>query len=164
MSLKFHEATPSSTVVCADAVAIQKEYGSYMYDVLKLTEAKELFYKSLQSFPSPYFDRPSGCYFVAYNKDNEAVGAVGIREWKEEASCEIKRIFVRPDHRRSGYGDFLIAFIIEEAVRMGYKTIYLDSDKMMTAAIKLYLKHGFVEIDSYYPNENPGAIYFKKEI
>ena len=84
--------------------------------------------------------------------------------WKEDASCEMKRIFVRPQHRKHGYGDSLVEFIVKEAVRMGYRTMFLDSDKMMTGAIKLYLKHGFAEIDSYYPNENPGAIYFKKEM
>lgn len=167
MSLEFREATPSAVFVCEDAVAIQEEYGSYMYDILQLTEAKELFYKSLKSFPSPYFDRPEGCYFVAYNKENEAVGAVGIRRWKHEETgptCEMKRIFVRPEYRKSGYGDILVEFIVKEAVRMGYRAMYLDSDKLMTGAIKLYLKHGFKEIDSYYPNENPGAIYFKLDI
>jgi GNAT superfamily N-acetyltransferase len=63
----------------------------------------------------------------------------------------MKRLFVRPEYRDRGLGRVLVEAIIEEARKIGYTQMRLDTlPGRMDRAIDLYRSIGFVEIDPYY--------------
>ena len=146
-----------------NAVELQQEYGSFIYNDLGLIEAKEAFYTSLENFPGIMFQRPLGSFYVAYNKKNIAIGIIGVRIFNNK-TCEMKRFYIKPDYRRYGFGKILLKFLLDEAKQMGYTNMVLDTDKELVGAIDLYKCHGFVECEPYNGNVNPNVMYLKREL
>jgi GNAT superfamily N-acetyltransferase len=68
---------------------------------------------------------------------------------------EVKRMYVRPDHRGAGLGRELLQRLLEEARLIGYGLVRLDSARFMQAAHKLYQSAGFKEIEAYEGSEIP---------
>ena len=53
----------------------------------------------------------------------------------------------------------LLAALVEEARRAGYRNLYGDTLTSMASALDLYRNMGFVEVGPYSDNPTPGAIY-----
>ena len=79
-------------------------------------------------------------------------------------ACEMKRLYVRPDHRGSGLGRVLAEATLDAARQQGYDCILLDTLDDMESARALYQELGFVEVPPYYYNPIPGAHYLKADL
>lgn len=79
--------------------------------------------------------------FIAFVNDKPA-GCVAIRK-VDSSTAEMKRLFVRPEFRRTGLGMSLAKIVVDEAKELGYKTLILDSLPSMESAIQLYTTLGF---------------------
>jgi putative acetyltransferase len=79
-------------------------------------------------------------------------------------ACEMKRLYVRPDHRGSGLGRVLAEATLDAARQQGYDCILLDTLNDMESARALYQELGFVEVPPYYYNPIPGAHYLKADL
>jgi ribosomal protein S18 acetylase RimI-like enzyme len=101
---------------------------------------------------------PDGCLLLA-RTDGELVGCVAIRQ-HDAASCEMKRLYVQPQHRGTGLGRRLAELAISAAKTLGYEQILLDTLPDMSEAQALYASLGFKEISSYYRNPLAGVRYF----
>ena len=80
----------------------------------------------------------------------EAVGCVALRPMADDGVCELKRLYVRPDHRGVGIGRALTVRAIDEARAMGYRLMRLDTGTFLDASQRLYASLGFVGRDAYY--------------
>ncbi len=107
---------------------------------------------------------PHGALFLARRSGHDAVGVVGVRPFDWPCSCEVKRLYVRPDGRGAGAGRLLMSQAIAFAQQAGYGEMLLDSLPTMTAAIKLYRSFGFQEVPPYWNNPLPGFLYFSKQL
>lgn len=116
------------------------------------------FQAELAGLPGAYAP-PSGALLGAF-RENELVGCVALRRL-DDAHCEMKRLYVRPAARSNGTGAALASAVIDEARRLGYSRIRLDTLPSMERAIAMYRRIGFAEIPPYNSNPVPGAIFLE---
>jgi len=116
------------------------------------------FHKELASLPGEYTP-PSGRLLLATDAGNGA-GCAALRKMSAD-SCELKRMYVRPDFRGKGIGRLLAEHIVSEARSIGYGSIRLDTIASMKEAISLYRSLGFVAIAPYRFNPIEGAQYME---
>ena len=119
------------------------------------------FRKELETLPGKY-GAPEGSILVA-RENGKTVGCVAVRPLGSEI-CEMKRLYVKPAHRGKRVGRELAVAIIEEARRLGYSAMRLDTDVSMKEASALYRALGFQPIDAYCFNPLPGAMYFELKL
>ncbi|UCE68113.1 MAG: GNAT family N-acetyltransferase [Candidatus Zixiibacteriota bacterium] len=109
-----------------------------------------------------YYGPPDGCILLAFC-DDEPAGCVALRKL-EKGICEMKRLYVKPESRGSGIGKTLSEKIIDEAKRIGYKKMRLDTLASMKEAISIYRNMGFHDIEPYRYNPFRDAVFLEKNI
>jgi ribosomal protein S18 acetylase RimI-like enzyme len=77
---------------------------------------------------------------------------------------EMKRLFVRPSARGRGLAKQLIAVALDEARRLRYSEIRLDTLPMMGDAQSLYVSLGFRDIAPYYDTPIAGTRFMAKRL
>ena len=95
------------------------------------------------------FAPPKSTLIIAHDEDGQAAGCVGIKKFSGDI-CELKRLYVRPKYRKSGLGRLFTEMMMEKAKEAGYKKMYLDTMPGLEAALRLYKRLGFYEIEKYY--------------
>ena len=114
------------------------------------------FEAELASLPGKYAP-PRGRLMLAWSS-GEAVGCVALRPIDGE-TCEMKRLYVKPQFRVHHFGRHLVERICREARNAGYRRICLDTLPGMSAAMHLYFSLGFQPIEPYVFNPLEGAIF-----
>lgn len=117
------------------------------------------FQQEAENLPGRYAT-PSGKLLLAKIGD-AAVGCVALRKIGE-GICEMKRLFVQPAFQRRRIGRKLAEAIIEEARRIGYKSMRLDT--VLEPAKCLYKSLGFKEIPPYQHVPVEGVIFMEMEL
>lgn len=113
--------------------------------------------EEMATFPAVY------CHLLLARVDVEVAGAIGLKD-HGEGICEMKRLYVRDAFKGTGLGRLLSERLIDDARKMGFSKMRLDTLPRLEAAIALYRKLGFKEIAPYYFNPVPGVIYFEKDL
>ena len=116
------------------------------------------FSEELASLPGAY-SSPTGCLLLAIDSGS-FVGCVGLRKI-DEITGEMKRLYVIPDYRGKKIGQILARDAIDEARRLAYKRIRLDTLASMKEANALYMSLGFRQIEPYYNNPLKHVIYYE---
>jgi GNAT superfamily N-acetyltransferase len=120
------------------------------------------FDRELKNLPGDYAP-PTGRLLLA-TEDDQLAGCIALRRLSDDV-CEMKRLFVRPAHRATGLGRALVDFIIDEASKLGYTHMRLDTiPGKMDKAIALYQSIGFVEIEPYCQNPVEGAKFMELKL
>lgn len=120
------------------------------------------FDEEVASLPGKYA-APEGRLFLAF-VDEILAGCIALRKI-EDGVCEMKRLFVKEDFRGQKIGIKLIEKLIEEAQRIGYEKMRLDTfPPKMAKAVKLYESHGFREIPPYYHNPYGETLFMEKDL
>lgn len=120
------------------------------------------FDRELKNLPGKYAP-PDGRLLLATEGDALA-GCIALRKLGPGV-CEMKRLFVRPAHRSHGLGRVLVETIIDEARKLGYTHMRLDTlPGLMDKAIALYRSFGFIEIGPYCENPVEGAKFMELEL
>ena len=124
----------------------------------------------LDGLPGDY-GPPRGALFVAVATES-ADGADGGPRYLamialrplDETTAEMKRLYVRREARGRGLARQLIARLFEEAQRLNYSEIRLDTLPKMSGAQALYETIGFVDIEPYYETPIVGTRFMSKKI
>ena len=86
-------------------------------------------------------------YLVAL-VDGNLVGGGGVASFNgSRDTAELRKLFLLPEARGLGLGKRITERCLEFANNRGYQRCYLDTLKNMTAAIGLYEKLGFHQLD-----------------
>ena len=107
----------------------------------------EKFAAELAALPGE-FSPPAGALLVA-EEDAQIVGCVALRP-AGDGICEMKRMFVSSDFHGTGVGMLLGRAVVDEARRIGYRRMMLDTGPRQREAQRLYRKLGFRDVDPYY--------------
>ena len=119
------------------------------------------FDQELEALPGQYAP-PGGVLLIARDAD-KAAGCVALRRL-DDATGEVKRMYVRDAYRGSGLGRKLAAAVIEEAKKRKYSRVVLDTLPKLAPAIALYRDLGFRETAPYLASPTPGALCFELRI
>jgi putative acetyltransferase len=120
------------------------------------------FEDELRGLPGRYAP-PSGRLYLAY-ADGELAGCIALRDLGDGV-CEMKRLFVRDQHRGKRIGQLLIERLIGDAREIGYTRMRLDTyPPKMGKAVRLYESYGFNAIEPYYNNPHAGVLFMELDL
>jgi putative acetyltransferase len=120
------------------------------------------FDKELAGLPGDYAP-PEGRLLLA-EFEGQLAACVALHKLGPD-TCEMKRLYLRPQFRGKGLGRALAKRIIAEARQIGYRRMRLDTvEPVMKDAVAMYRKLGFKEIAPYCPNPIAGALYMELEL
>ena len=89
--------------------------------------------------------------------------ACGAIKLLEADTAELKRMFVHPCCRRMGLASQVLAFLEQEALAQGCRTMLLETGVNQFEAIALYAKSGYRRMENYGPYAgNPGSLCMRK--
>lgn len=108
---------------------------------------------------------PPGGALVLAHAGGGLVGVVALRSLDPARGiCEMKRLYVAPAGRGQGLGRRLAERAIEEAHRLGYRAMRLDTLPTMREAQALYAALGFRDIANYNGNPIEGTRFLEKTL
>jgi ribosomal protein S18 acetylase RimI-like enzyme len=125
---------------------------------LEVDLAFQGFETELETLPGGYAP-PSGRLLLGWDGDLLA-GCVALRALDRD-TAEMKRLYVRPRFRGTGWGRRLAERIVAEARSAGYRRIRLDTLPSMAGARALYQSLGFHDIPPYRHNPVPGTAFLE---
>jgi GNAT superfamily N-acetyltransferase len=124
--------------------------------VAELQEEYVIRYGSRDDTPvdAAQFAAPDGCFLVA-RLDGVAVGCVGLRRHDAER-VEVKRMFVRRPYRGRGLARALVRASEDEARRLGYRVVLIESGTAQPEAMALYESSGYLPTPGFgYYQDSP---------
>jgi drug/metabolite transporter (DMT)-like permease/GNAT superfamily N-acetyltransferase len=138
-----------------DAAALLEAYAAEVYDRTVVREPCRI-----ETVASEYVE-PGGTFLVLYDGD-EPVGCGGLRTLGD-GIAELKRMYIVPGARGRGHGRRLLTALEDEARRLGYARLRLDTAEPLREAQALYRAAGYRQIPDY--NGNSAATHwFEKEL
>src|ERR1700761_8358010 len=144
--------TPArSAIELTSAAALFRAYAK----ALPVDLAPQGFSEELKSLPGVYAP-PEGELLLAKRGDH-VLGSIALKRLEPKVA-EIKRLFVRPQARKTGIGKALVAAMLKTARERGYPEIKLDTLPEMESAIALYKSFGFAPIAPYGSHPYPGLV------
>jgi putative acetyltransferase len=120
------------------------------------------FAEELAELPGDY--APPDGRLLLLEDGRKLAGCVALHRLDAD-TCEMKRLYLRPEFRGKGLGGALAKAIVGEARQVGYQRMRLDTvEPVMKDAAALYRKMGFKEIAPYRRNPIEGAVYMELEL
>ena len=102
--------------------------------------------------------------FLAQDAAGAAAGFCSF--WRVLDELHINNLAVLPEHRRVGVASALLAFVLQEGVRMGARRATLEVRRSNEAARRLYERFGFTVAGvrrGYYTRPNEDALVLWRE-
>ena len=95
---------------------------------------------------SRYYDAPGRGYWVLW--DGRVAGGAGLAETDVlPGFAELQKLYLRDDAKGRGLGRRLTEHVEAMAREMGYRGVYLETHTNLTAALALYEKLGYRQIE-----------------
>jgi putative acetyltransferase len=115
---------------------------------------------------SEYYGDKERRYYVIEDESGNVIGGIGFAEFSPmEYTAELQKLYLMDSAKGSGLGYEMISFIEEKMREAGYKFSYLETHDNLQAAIHIYKKMGYEEINR--PKEVVHSTmnrFFKKEL
>lgn len=87
-----------------------------------------------------------------------------LRRFSDD-TAEVKRMYVRPEHRGRGCGRRILEALEDAAARLGYAAVVLETGTEQPEALGLYSAAGYESVAPWPPyHERPYARCFRKEL
>ncbi len=97
---------------------------------------------------SDYYCSAGRSYYVIVDDNEQLLGGIGFAEFDPiEDAVELQKLYLADSAKGSGLGYKLIDFIEAKMRKAGYKVSYLETHDNLPAAIHIYKKMGYTEIE-----------------
>ena len=93
---------------------------------------------------SEYYREPGRVYYVLL-ENGTVIGGIGLAGFDGDC-CEMQKLYLADSAKGRGLGYLLIDHLENEARKMGYRQVYLETHTNLQAAIHLYEKTGYRQI------------------
>jgi GNAT superfamily N-acetyltransferase len=117
-------------------------------------------------FAADQLAAPDGVFLLAW-RGRSAVGCGGIRRRADfdDATGEIKRMYVAPEARQQGVARVILRELEAAAVQLGYRRLVLETGTKQPEALALYQGAGYERIEPYgLYKDSPLTRCFAKEL
>lgn len=96
--------------------------------------------------PARAFAGEGAAFWVREDKRGRVAACVAV-DFPEPGVAELHRLYVRPDRRRQGWGEALVAEVEAHARRNGATRLVFWSDTPFTGAHRLYARLGYRRLE-----------------
>lgn len=139
------EVPEAKRVIFTVAYEVFREASTLEESIAKYSAQGKL--SEMDDVQKNYFE--NGGTFLVTVDDGRIIGTGAIR-WLEEDVCELKRMWLLTEYHGQGLGYRMMQELFKTARDMGYKTIRLETDRVVqTRAVNFYKKLGFYEIPRF---------------
>ena len=141
--MRFREITPADDTALAEL--IRENLRARQLDIPGTVYYDENLYH-LSDF---YLADPARrFYYILADEADRVLGGIGLAEFPLREDCaELQKLYLADRVKGRGLGYDLIARIEEKARALGYRELYLETHDNLTAAIHLYQKCAYHEIE-----------------
>ena len=88
------------------------------------------------------------CYYIVTDDSDRLIGGIGLAEFEcFENCCELQKLYLADEAKGAGLSYKLVSLIENRAKELGYKYMYLETHDNLAAAIHVYEKTGYREIE-----------------
>ncbi len=101
--------------------------------------------EELERYPPEAFAPPVGAFLLLL-RDGEAISGGAFMPHRDPGTAEFKRIWTLPGLRRQGIARRVLQELEDQAVRQGYRRVYLTTGFRQPEAVGLYLGHGYTAL------------------
>ena len=119
---------------------LEHEYGQRYRDVIARIGGSAR--DELNRYPATAFAAPDGA-FVLLLRDAQVIAGGAFMRHRDEATAEVKRVWTDSRLRRQGLARRVLLELEAQALRQGYRRIYLTTGFRQPEAVALYLSHGY---------------------
>jgi putative acetyltransferase len=103
-------------------------------------------------------------FFIIARLDGKAIGCGALRRL-DDSTAEVKRMYVDPDVRGRGVARAVLDHLTDAARHLGVGRLVLETGVHQAAAISLYTRAGFTQIDCWGEYAGtPTSVCFEKVI
>ena len=136
------EIIPFSPELAQDFEAINRAW------IEKYFEVEEEDQRVLND-PKKYLIDTGGQILFARNQQTgQIIAACALKKWAED-EYELSKMGVLEGNQGTGVGKLLALAVIEEAKKRGCKRLFLESNRKLKPAMKLYQNLGFKELTNH---------------
>lgn len=135
MGLQLHETAYDDPVAAALIDEVQQEY------VARYGGPDET------PLVRDEFAPPAGVFLLA-RIDDELIGCAGLRR-HDDGTVELKRMYIRRDHRRRGHGRAMLHAVEHRARALGYRRLILETGTPQPEALALYVAQDYQQINNF---------------
>ncbi len=157
--LKYREMTEADNVAVAAIVSDNLKQ-------FKLDIPGTVYFDAVLDHLSDYYGKDDRRYFVIEGDNGEVIGGIGYDRFEPmKDTAELQKLYLTDAAKGSGLGYEMIDFIEDRMREAGYKASYLETHDNLQAAIHIYEKKGYKEIER--PKEVVHSTmnrFFRKEL
>jgi putative acetyltransferase len=149
MDINIKSIAPAHNKALATIIrAALEEFGANKPGTVYFDDSTDHLYELFSSTPQSF-------YFVALEGET-VLGGAGIfpTEGLGATTCELVKMYLTPSARGTGLGKKLIATCLEEAKKIGFTQVYLETMPELKKAVTVYEKFGFTYLQA--PMGNTG--------
>lgn len=141
MEYKFRKITESDNSIIAGI--IRKNLEQFGLDI----PGTSYFDANLDHLSDCYEDERSG-YYVLIDGEGTVLGGIGYSAFPiMRDTAELQKMYLDPSFKGYGLGYGMIRYAEEQMRASGFKRSYLETHDNLQAAIHIYEKTGYMEID-----------------
>lgn len=101
----------------------------------------------LEKYAAELFTPADGGNFVLLLEHGQAIAGGAFKRHPDPGTAEIKRVWTDPQRRRQGLAARVMHELEAQAVRQGYRRLYLTTGSRQPEAIQLYLNLGYTPLE-----------------